>query len=105
MSLRSLLFVPATSAQHRLGRFLGERTKSPLPDGVIVDLEDSVPEAAKVEARASLQGVLEGAQRLADLGVGIYVRVNGASTPHFADDLEAVAPWVGADEAEGVQQP
>lgn len=91
--LRSLLFVPATRAQPRLDRLFADRAVTPLPDAVIVDLEDSVPEPDKVAARDSLSHTLDGVQQLAQLGTAVYVRVNGRTTPYFAGDLQVVAPW------------
>lgn len=95
LPLRSLLFVPATSAPSRMDHLVRSRHTAPLPDAVIVDLEDSVPESAKLAARAALHGTLEHAQAVAELGTAIYVRVNGLRTVHFSDDLQAVAPWAG----------
>ncbi|MBK6296137.1 MAG: hypothetical protein IPF55_19310 [Rhodoferax sp.] len=95
MLLRSLLFIPATSAQSRLERLAEDRATLPLPDAIIVDLEDSVPEAAKALARAALAAALHTAQGLTGWGTEVYVRVNGVRTPYCVDDLEALAPWVG----------
>lgn len=91
--LRSLLFVPATSAPSRLDRLLADRGTAQLPDAVIVDLEDSVPEPMKVAARETLHTALMCAQRLAESGTGVYVRINARTTPYFADDVSAVASW------------
>lgn len=57
-------------------------------DAVILDLEDSVPLAAKAEARALVAATIEG--MVAGTGPAVYVRVNGATTGHLASDLEAV---------------
>ena len=61
-------------------------------DAVILDLEDSVPIAAKAEARALVATVIDrvaaaGATRS---GPAIFVRVNSAATGLLADDLAAV---------------
>lgn len=57
-------------------------------DAVILDLEDSVPLAAKAEARSLVAATIEGT--VAGTGPAVYVRVNGAATGHLASDLEAV---------------
>lgn len=54
-------------------------------DALVLDLEDAVAESAKAEARAAV-GAAVGA--CGDRGV--FVRVNGLSTPHWEDDLRAV---------------
>ena len=61
-------------------------------DAVILDLEDSVPVAAKQEARALVSKVIDG---LAALGASrtrpaVFVRVNGAATGLLDDDLAAI---------------
>lgn len=57
-------------------------------DAVILDLEDSVPLAAKAEARSLVAATIDG--MAAGPGPAVYVRVNGAATGHLASDLEAV---------------
>jgi citrate lyase subunit beta/citryl-CoA lyase len=80
-SLRSALFVPLADE-----RFLA-RAHERGADALLLDLEDSVPPAHKLEARARLP---EAARRLAALGATVMVRVN--STPELlADDLKAAA--------------
>ena len=61
-------------------------------DAVILDLEDSVPIAAKAEARVFVAKVIDGvaAAGAAHAGPAIYVRVNASSTGFLADDLAAV---------------
>lgn len=61
-------------------------------DAVILDLEDSVPVAAKAEARALVAKVID---RVAAPGAArpwpaIFVRVNGAASGLLDDDLAAV---------------
>ena len=82
--MRSLLFVP------------GQRETWPAKalasgvDGVILDLEDSVPLAMKEEARqivASSIRSLAGASRR----IGIYVRLNAMESGMAGDDIERVA--------------
>ena len=57
-------------------------------DAVILDLEDSVPIASKLEARSLVATVIDGCA--ATPGPAIYVRVNGAVTDYLASDLAAV---------------
>jgi citrate lyase subunit beta/citryl-CoA lyase len=55
-------------------------------DAVVIDLEDAVPASDKDAARAALRELVESAG-----GARVLVRVNGAATPWFAADVEAVA--------------
>lgn len=57
-------------------------------DAVILDLEDSVPIASKVEARRLVASVIDGAA--ATPGPAIFVRANGVTTGLLPDDLAAV---------------
>ena len=57
-------------------------------EAVILDLEDSVPIAAKAEARTLVAGVIDGS--VGKPGPMNWVRVNGATTGYLADDLAAV---------------
>lgn len=56
-------------------------------DAVILDLEDSVPVASKVAARALVGGIIDGA---AGSSSAIFVRVNAAASGLLLDDLDAV---------------
>jgi citrate lyase subunit beta/citryl-CoA lyase len=80
--LRSMLFVPGGRPE----RF--EKARGAGADAVIYDLEDSVPEGGKAEARRNvahgLSGVRSGEGPLA------VVRINPTSTRHWRDDLRAV---------------
>lgn len=81
--MRSVLFVPA----HRAGWATKAAVKG--ADGVIIDLEDSVPTHLKDEGRQT------GAAQITELaashpGVGIYVRLNAFETGLTGDDIEAV---------------
>lgn len=82
--LRSLLFVPG----HR-GTWVEKAIASGV-DGLILDLEDSVPSHLKAEARTE---VARSITRIADSGskVGVYVRLNSLDTGMSGDDIEAVA--------------
>jgi citrate lyase subunit beta/citryl-CoA lyase len=78
---RSVLSLPASNA----------RALAKLPslamDGVILDLEDSVAETMKDEARRNIRAFL--ADRPLK-GREIVIRVNDAASPHYADDLQLV---------------
>jgi citrate lyase subunit beta/citryl-CoA lyase len=82
--LRSLLFVPG----HR-GTWV-EKAVASGADGLILDLEDSVPTDLKDEGRAE---VARSIARLRESGstVGVYVRLNALDTGMSGDDIEAVA--------------
>jgi citrate lyase subunit beta/citryl-CoA lyase len=79
-------------------------------DAVILDLEDSVPVAAKAEARDCVAKVIDGvaAAGAAQPGPAIYVRVNAASTGLLEDDLAAaVRPGLDAillSKAESIEE-
>lgn len=60
-------------------------------DAVILDLEDSVPVAAKAEARALVAKAIDAAAAPgARTGPAIFVRTNGAATGLLDDDLAAI---------------
>lgn len=61
-------------------------------DAVLLDLEDSVPLAAKAEARSLVAKVIDGvaAAGAARSGPAIFVRTNGAASGLLDDDLAAV---------------
>ena len=59
-------------------------------DAVILDLEDSVPIAAKAEARALVARTIDAVAATSVRPVVIMVRVNAYSTGLLADDLGAV---------------
>ena len=79
--LRSMLFIPAHKLEwvRTVGRFK--------PDSVVIDLEDAVPPALKVEARGMAR---EGIGMLHQMGIPAFVRINewGKSG---RDDVVAVA--------------
>jgi citrate lyase subunit beta / citryl-CoA lyase len=85
---RSFLFVPGT----RPDRFAKAAASG--ADAVILDLEDAVAPQDKADARALV------ADHVGDQQV--LVRVNGAATPWFADDLAALA---GAGRPAGIVLP
>jgi citrate lyase subunit beta/citryl-CoA lyase len=83
---RSLLFVPG----NRPERF--DKAAASGAHHVILDLEDAVAPEAKAEARAAVAAWLAAGRQ------AVVVRINGADTPWFRDDLSMVqaAPSAGA---------
>jgi citrate lyase subunit beta/citryl-CoA lyase len=81
--LRSLLFVPAN-----VERFVRKAPETGA-DAVVLDLEDSVPESEKRDARAKLGWAAEEVRSRSNQLLA--VRVNSIGTPHFREDLRAVA--------------
>ena len=81
IGIRSLLFVPADD-EHKLAK-----AAMSAADAIVLDLEDSVVCDSKTLARDRAIEFL--VQRPADLTV--VVRINGADTPWFVDDLAALA--------------
>jgi len=79
---RSLLFVPG----NRLERFLKAAQSG--ADAVILDLEDAVPPADKVSARAA---ICQQWPHLSTLDVPLLVRINAADSAAWAADLAALA--------------
>ena len=79
--LRSVLFVPGNKEDWM--------RKAPQygPDALILDLEDSVPEEGKAEARVLVRQMLE---ELGKAGRTLFVRVNPLETGLTGLDLEAV---------------
>jgi citrate lyase subunit beta/citryl-CoA lyase len=78
---RSLLFVPGNNP-----RFL-EKAKAVRADVVCFDLEDSVPESEKDNARKLIKKAL---QKRSDYAASIYVRTNSPSSGKIPDDLSLV---------------
>lgn len=79
--IRTLMFVPG----HK-DRFIA---KIPTlgADAIVLDLEDSVPDALKVEARAKVAALIP---TLAGGGSRLYVRTNRGAHAYDVDDLRAV---------------
>ena len=75
---RSYLFVPGNRPE-RFDKACGAGA-----DAVIIDLEDAVPPAEKVQARAAVSAWLTAAQP-------VLVRINSADSEWFADDLALCA--------------
>jgi citrate lyase subunit beta / citryl-CoA lyase len=78
---RSLLFVPGNKAN------MLEKALGVAPDVLVPDMEDSVPDAEKANARETIAAHLP---RLAAGGRPIVPRVNALDTPWTREDLAAV---------------
>lgn len=78
--MRSLLFAPGND-ERKLTKALSAGA-----DAVIADLEDAVPPDEKETARAVIRTVFTGAETAA----ARIVRVNGADTAFFAEDLALI---------------
>ena len=81
-AIRTALFAPGSK-----DRVMAKALESGA-DAVIFDLEDSVPVAAKAEARALVTKAIEGAAGRA--GPLVTVRVNAAATGLLEEDLSAI---------------
>lgn len=79
--VRVALFAPGINARVMAKAFAAGA------DAVILDLEDSVPLAAKAEARELVAAAIDVA---APDGPAVYVRANGAASGFLAEDLAAV---------------
>ena len=82
--MRSKLFVPGARPELFAKALAGDA------DALSFDLEDSVPEARKGEARETVSALLQSAPLLATAKI-VVVRVNAVDTPYLAADLAAVA--------------
>lgn len=83
-TLRSLLFVPG----HR-GTWVEKAVASGV-DGLILDLEDSVPEHLKDQARHEVASSVSRLRESAS-NVAVYVRLNSLESGLAGDDLEVLA--------------
>jgi citrate lyase subunit beta/citryl-CoA lyase len=82
--IRTALFAPGSK-----DRVMAKALESGA-DAVILDLEDSVPVAAKAEARGLVAKVIDGVAAANRSGPAVFVRVNAAATGMLGDDLLAV---------------
>lgn len=82
--MRSKLFVPGARPE------LFDKAMAGDADALSFDLEDSVPEAGKDQARRQVSEFLRRPQTAAS-GKLLVVRTNGTDSPHFSADLAAVA--------------
>lgn len=85
--IRSLLYVPA----HKDGWVADAPSHG--ADGIILDLEDSVPTDEKDAARAAVAG---NERSLAAADTTVTLRVNEVGSEHFYADLDLVGPWLDA---------
>ena len=83
-SFRSLLFVPG----HKPG--WPDKAAASGTDALILDLEDSVPEALKQQGRVLAAETIDRLYSDTTTNVGVIVRPNALDTEHFGRDLEAV---------------
>ena len=81
MHFRSLLFIPGNK-ESMLRKAMNFR-----PDAFVPDMEDSVPDAEKANARNTIAGLLP---ELAATGIPVIPRVNALDTGWTVDDLAAV---------------
>lgn len=79
--MRSKLFVPSSKPE------LFPKAEAGAADALSFDLEDSVSESRKAEARRTLAEYLTNRP---SNGKEIVVRINGRNTPYFDGDVEAV---------------
>jgi citrate lyase subunit beta/citryl-CoA lyase len=86
MRWRSMLFVPANKPE------LAAKAPRSAPDVVVLDLEDAVPAAGKVAARATMR---DAAAALAGV-VPVCVRVNPPGTAWFDDDVASLPEGITA---------
>jgi citrate lyase subunit beta/citryl-CoA lyase len=85
---RSVLFAPANRPE------LVAKLPRSRPDVVVLDLEDAVPPAEKVAARAMARAAAETLLALAD-GPAVLIRINAAATEwHDADLAHAPIPGI-----------
>lgn len=82
--MRSKLFVPGARPDLFAKALAGDA------DALSFDLEDSVPETHKAQARADVAEFLRSPALIAAAKV-LVVRVNALETPHFEEDMHAVA--------------
>ena len=89
--MRSKLFVPGIRPE------LFAKALASEADALSIDLEDSVPEARKDEARVAVSAFLASEAALATRKL-IIVRVNALDSVHFEADLQALAGHQALDQ-------
>jgi citrate lyase subunit beta/citryl-CoA lyase len=82
-TMRSKLFVPGSRPE------LFAKALASSADAISIDLEDSVVENRKAEARATVRDFLLSPQARSTTKA-IIVRVNALDTPHFEADVQAI---------------
>ncbi|WP_281746210.1 HpcH/HpaI aldolase/citrate lyase family protein [Thermanaerovibrio acidaminovorans] len=80
---RTMLYLPGNNPNMLLKGYLFA------PDGIILDLEDSVPLGEKVSARVLVREAIRGWEFG---GCEVTVRINGLDTPYVQYDLEEIVP-------------
>lgn len=76
---RTLLFVPSNSSK------MVDKAHTLASDMIVLDLEDSVPEAEKLAARSLASGAVKKGQWVAK---EVGIRINGLDTGYWREDLE-----------------
>lgn len=94
-SIRSLLFVPATRSD------LVGKVPRMATDAVVIDLEDTVPEAEKSRARGALQEQFELLRSTDERGTLRCLRTNPVGTEGFHADMF----WAGLESVDAVLVP
>lgn len=91
---RSFLVIPAIRHREYLTHMLETVPRDLWPDAIIMDLEDSVPEERKDEARAMLADALPGLTDRVGGAVTLLVKLNASDTPHIAEDMRLMRELV-----------
>ena len=79
--MQTLLFVPGNQERRM------EKVRTVPADGLILDLEDSVPPSEKESARKTASGAIK---ELASAGQEVFVRINSLQTNDAVPDMKAV---------------
>ncbi len=87
-NLYSYLFVPATKARSFFERLCRKESEIIIPYAVIFDIEDSIYEFYKKEARTLLSAIVDDYHHEFKDSFKWFVRINDCSTPYFAEDLD-----------------
>ncbi len=78
---RSIMFVPGNRQD------MMEKAPKYGPDGIALDLEDSVPPSEKRSARELVRAAVA---RISSAGTDMFVRLNGVQTGMTSEDIDAV---------------
>lgn len=91
---RSFLVIPAIRHREYVLHMEGV-DRSAWPDAFIFDLEDSIPEDRKREARAMLADLLpETLRRIGD-AASVLIKINASDTDHYREDLRLIGMLAG----------
>lgn len=96
--LRSVLFAPGNRPD------VVAKLPRSTPDAVIIDLEDAVPAAGKVDARAVARASSEVLAR-EHPELAVHLRVNAVDSEWFDDDMAALGPWLAGVVVPKVESP